>query len=60
MYVAAAVLGVVGSRKRSLNQYFEAVKEMRTNQAVSKATRTQIDQFMCWFKVIQSQIGLPF
>ena len=60
MCVAAAVTGLVGSRKRSLSQYFEAVKEMRTNQAVSKSKRKQKDQFMCWFKVIQNQVGRPF
>ena len=60
MCVAAAVAGLVGSRKRSSSQYFEAVKEMRTNQAVFKSTRKQKDQFMCWFKVIQNQVGRPF
>jgi hypothetical protein len=36
------------------------MKEMRTNQAVSKSKRKQKDQFMCWFKVIQNQVGRPF
>jgi hypothetical protein len=42
-----AVSGVVSLRKKSLIQYFEVVKEMRTNQVVSKSTRMQISQFMC-------------